>query len=71
MNQILDESYEVDCPGCGVELTVGNAAGYRHFCATCADAFPPFPKDGRGYTIRGRFPDFEWVSGDVSDDTPH
>lgn len=52
----------VQCPGCWAELTLENAGGYHCFCRKCVEAMPPFPTDGRGYTIEGKYPDFQWVT---------
>lgn len=55
------ESFGVQCPGCGVEITVENAGGYRCFCEKCVKAMPPFTKDGKGHLIEGKYPNFWWT----------
>ena len=58
-------TYEEDiigiCPGCDIDITIEDAGGYRTYCQKCVDAMPPLPRDGKGYNIKGRYPNFEWV----------
>lgn len=54
--------FDINCPGCNVELTPDNAGGYRTFCDKCVKSMPPFPKDGKGHLIKAgcKYPNFEW-----------
>lgn len=56
-----NSNLSIDCSGCGAPLTTDNVGGYRCFCRKCVDAFPEFPKDGRGHLIEGQYQNFEWV----------
>jgi rRNA maturation endonuclease Nob1 len=55
------ESMGVKCPGCEVEITTGNAGGYRCYCQKCVPEFPYIPNTGKSYVIEGTYPDFCWV----------
>ena len=51
---------EIQCPGCDVPIDVDTVGGYRTFCRKCVDSMPPFPTDGKGHLIYGRYPEFKW-----------
>lgn len=39
-HELETDSLGVRCPGCGVEITVRNAGGYRCYCETCVSVIP-------------------------------
>ena len=51
----------VKCPGCQTDLTTKNAGGYRSYCEICVKAMPELPRDGFGYNIMGKYPNFLWI----------
>lgn len=52
---------DVNCDGCDIPLTIDNVGGYRCFCQKCVDVMPELPKEGNGFNIVGKYPNFEWV----------
>ena len=50
----------IPCSGCDTPLTYENAGGYRCFCHSCVEQFPPFPDCDGGYVIEGKAPHFRW-----------
>jgi len=53
---------DINCPGCGVELSENNAGCYRCYCIKCVKAMPELPNDGNGYHLTGEYPNFEWLA---------